>query len=230
MRTEEEDGLSGFIHGVDWCQMGTPVFRKPHNPHSFNGLTKSFNGLTKRKYWKSCNAPSENRLLLSEKNGQIASSWEEGSHNSNNHSLHPRYAEKHVWNNNTLNLKADTKILQQHMTTRCYSCQLRTGNWGYNLHRLTKIVREMIGKALPGLMSLHFYCNIWMVLHPSPGKTDVQHKENKNKENCPHTPCSQGRRTKKTTATDFTTASQFTKAQKVAGVRVSMAKTTNQKL
>ncbi len=39
--------------------------------------------------------------------------------------------------------------------TGCRSCQLRTGNGGYNSHRFTKI-----GKTLPGLMSLDFCCDI----------------------------------------------------------------------
>lgn len=34
------------------------------------------------------------------------------------------------------------------------SCQLRTGNLGYSLHRLTTIGQRKIGKMLPGLMSL----------------------------------------------------------------------------
>ncbi len=46
--------------------------------------------------------------------------------------------------------------------TGCHSCQLRTGNGGYNSHRLTKIGQK-IGKTLPGLMSLDFCCNIQMV-------------------------------------------------------------------
>lgn len=62
MRIEEEDGLSGFIDGVDGTdgrQMGTPVFQKPHS------CLSSFNGLTKRKYLESHNAPRKNCLLLS---------------------------------------------------------------------------------------------------------------------------------------------------------------------
>ncbi len=42
--------------------------------------------------------------------------------------------------------------------TGCRSCQLRTGNGGYNPHRLTKI-----GKTLPVLMSLDLCCNVQMV-------------------------------------------------------------------
>ncbi len=47
--------------------------------------------------------------------------------------------------------------------TGCHSCQLRTGNGGYNSHRLTNIGQQKIGKTLPGLMSLDFCCDIQMV-------------------------------------------------------------------
>ncbi len=46
---------------------------------------------------------------------------------------------------------------------RCHSCQLRTGNWGYSGHGLTKIRQYEIGKTLPGLMSLSFCCDIQTV-------------------------------------------------------------------
>ncbi len=47
--------------------------------------------------------------------------------------------------------------------TGCHSCQLRTGNGGYNSHRLTKIGQKKNRKTLPGLMSLDFCCDIQMV-------------------------------------------------------------------
>ncbi len=47
--------------------------------------------------------------------------------------------------------------------TGCRSCQLRTGNGGYNWHRLTKIGQKKIGKKLPGLMSLDFCWDIQMI-------------------------------------------------------------------
>ncbi len=58
---------------------------------------------------------------------------------------------------------------------RCRSCQLRTGNWGNNSHRLIKTGQYKIGKTLPGLMSLDFCCHstfrcrvrIWCKEHES---------------------------------------------------------------
>ncbi len=47
--------------------------------------------------------------------------------------------------------------------TGCRSCQLRTGNRGYNSHRLTKIGQQKIVKTLPGQMSLDFCCDIQML-------------------------------------------------------------------
>ncbi len=47
--------------------------------------------------------------------------------------------------------------------TGCCSCQLRTGNGGYNSHRLPTIEQQKNGKTLPGLMSLDFCCDIQMV-------------------------------------------------------------------
>ncbi len=45
--------------------------------------------------------------------------------------------------------------------TGCRSCQLKTGNGGYNSHRLPKI--GQIGKTFPGLMCPDFCCKIQMV-------------------------------------------------------------------
>ena len=42
-------------------------------------------------------------------------------------------------------------------------CQLRTLNWGYDSHRLTRIGQQKIGKMLPGLMTLDFSNNIQMI-------------------------------------------------------------------
>ncbi len=46
---------------------------------------------------------------------------------------------------------------------RVRSYKLRTGNGGYNSHRLTKIGHYNIGNMLPGLMSLDFCFDIQMV-------------------------------------------------------------------
>lgn len=40
--------------------------------------------------------------------------------------------------------------------TGCHSCELRTGNWGYNWYGLPLTGQQKIGKMLPGLLSLNF--------------------------------------------------------------------------
>ncbi len=69
---------------------------------------------------------------------------------------------------NTISERTSHRTLKQ----MCYSSRrphrvrsykLRTGNGGYNSHRLTKIGHYNIGNMLPGLMSLDFCCDIQMV-------------------------------------------------------------------
>ncbi len=61
-----------------------------------------------------------------------------------------KYAGEHLWIHNTSNLEADgATATEEH--TGCHSCQLRTGNWGYNSYRLTKI-----GQCLPWSDELRF--------------------------------------------------------------------------
>ncbi len=69
---------------------------------------------------------------------------------------------------NTSNPEADTAA-EDH--TGCRSCQLRTGNRGYNSHRITKIGQYKIGNTLPGLMSLDF------LLRYSDGRVRIWRKE-----------------------------------------------------
>lgn len=45
----------------------------------------------------------------------------------------------------------------------CSSCQVRSGNWGYNSQGLVKIGQKKIRKTLHGLVSLDFCCNIHTV-------------------------------------------------------------------
>ncbi len=66
----------------------------------------------------------------------------------------PRYTEYHLWTHNTSNPEADGYSSRR--PHRVPLLSLRTENGGYNLHRL-------IGKTLPGLMSLDFCCGIQMV-------------------------------------------------------------------
>ena len=72
----------------------------------------------------------------SEENGQIGLSWYKGNIKSNNHSF-------------TTEVCIRESLITQHIKSWgkwataaenhiwCYSCQLRTGKWGNNLHRLT---------------------------------------------------------------------------------------------
>ncbi len=81
--------------------------------------------------------------------------------NSNNHSLQPRYAE-YLSERTTRRTLKQNGYSSQKTTPGFRSCQSRTGNIVYNLHRLTKIGQIEDWKNMPGLMSLDFCCNIQM--------------------------------------------------------------------
>lgn len=58
-----------------------------------------------RKYQGSSSSVDENTLLMSEKNGQITSSWYEGNREPSNDSLQTSDAVEHLWNTTHLTLK-----------------------------------------------------------------------------------------------------------------------------
>ncbi len=63
--------------------------------------------------------------------GRLVRDDRKSNSNSHNHSLQPRYAEYHLWTYNTSNPEADLATAAEDHTG-CRSCQLRTGNEGYN--------------------------------------------------------------------------------------------------
>lgn len=62
------------------------------------------------------------------------SSWKLVHANSDNHSVHPQWAEKHLRKHDRLNLEIDESA-EDHILF--HSCWSRTGPWGYSRHRLT---------------------------------------------------------------------------------------------
>lgn len=81
----------------------------------------------------------------SEENDQTVSSWQ-GDSSSNNLMLQQQYAEEHL---NAQHVKPWSGWATAANHSGLYSCQLRTGIWGYNGHRFTKTGQLKIVKTFP---------------------------------------------------------------------------------
>ncbi len=81
--------------------------------------------------------------------------------NSNNHLLQLRHAQEHFWTHNMANLEADE--LQQQKTTPLSLLLAENSKQSLQFTQAHQNWRIEDWKRVPGLMSLHFWCDSGMV-------------------------------------------------------------------
>lgn len=100
-------------------------------------------------------------------------SWQDGNSNSNNYSLQPKYAEKHLgMHKPSEHWSRSAAAAEDHTEWHFY--RLRRGNLDYKSHGLTKTGQQKIEKTSSALISLDFGSNMkkwkgddFMMVQPS---------------------------------------------------------------